>query len=240
MICMDQDVRLDFVNSQQTTLRDAELVSAALAGSSDAFSELQRLYSRRLFRTIFRITRNPEDTEDVLQDTFLQAYLALRNFEGRSSVYCWLTRIAINSALMLLRKRRNRPEVCFGLPSEPENEVAHLEPKDPCLNPEQACDQRQRCANIYRSIERLQESLREPLQTRMIHGTSLEEIARTLDITQAAVKSRLYRARTRLDATRATTRRTESRQRVSSRSQAKTPASRIENSHARTAMGYCE
>jgi RNA polymerase sigma-70 factor (ECF subfamily) len=202
MSYVDRGVYRDFLNKQQSALPDAELVAAALNGSSDAFAELEGLYSQRLYNTIFRITRNREDAEDVLQDTFLHAYLALRSFEGRSSVYSWLTRIAINSALMLLRKRRNHPELCFGLSSEPENYVAHLESQDPCLNPEQVCDQRQRCANIYRAIGRLHVNLREPLQTRMTAGSSLEEMAKKMNITEAAVKSRLFRARTRLNATR--------------------------------------
>jgi RNA polymerase sigma-70 factor, ECF subfamily len=202
MTCMNQDVHSDFADKRQVALRDVELVSNASAGSTDAFAELQRLYSRQLYSTILRITRNREDAEDALQDTFLRAFLALRHFEGRSSVYSWLTRIAINSALMLLRKRRHRPEVCFDLGSEAENEVVHFEPKDPCLNPEQVCDQQQRCANIHRAIEQLQSSLRTPLQTRMMHGTSLEEIARGMDITATAVKSRLNRARKRITATR--------------------------------------
>jgi len=195
---MNQNVQLDFDNKAETALRDAELISAALTGSSDAFAQLQLHYSRKLYNTILRITKNREDAEDALQDTFMRAYLALRNFEGRSSVRSWLTRIAINSALILLRKRRNHPEVCFDLGSEPEKDVTHLEPKDPYPNPEQVCDQRQRCANIRRAIGRLQAKLREPLQTRMTHGSSLQELARTLDITEAAVKSRLYRARMRL------------------------------------------
>lgn len=203
MNCIDQDTSLDFTNKPQSAPRDVELVSSVLAGSPDAFAELQRLYSRQLYSTIFAITRNREDAEDALQDTFLRAYLALHSFERRSSVYSWLTRIAINSALMLLRKRRNHPEVCFDLSSEPENGLPHFELRDPSPNPEQICDQRQRCANIHRAIQRLQSSLREPLQTRMTHGSSLEEIARTLDISEAAVKARLYRARMRLSETRA-------------------------------------
>jgi RNA polymerase sigma-70 factor, ECF subfamily len=199
---MDQDVHVDYGNEQQTALQNAALISGASTESSDAFAELQRLYSRQLYSTILRITRNREDAEDALQDTFLRAFLALQHFEGRSSVYSWLTRIAINSALMLLRKRRHRPEVCFDLGSEAENDVVRFEPKDPSLNPEQVCDQRQRCANIHRAIERLHANLREPLQTRMTHGSSLEEIARGMDITATAVKSRLNRARKRLNATR--------------------------------------
>ncbi len=202
MNCVDQSVYPNFSNKREGALLDGELIAAALTGSSDAFAALEGLYSRRLYSTIFRITRNREDAEDVLQDTFLHAYLALRSFEGRSSVYSWLTRIAINSALMLLRKRRNHDEVCFGLFGEPENDVPHLELLDPCLSPEQICDQRQRCADIHRAIGRLDVNLREPLQVRMTRGSSVEEIAASLDITEAAVKSRLFRARMRLRATR--------------------------------------
>jgi len=203
---MDQGVHLDFASKPQADLRDTELISAALTGSSDAFAELQRLYSPQLYNTIFRITRNREDTEDVLQETLLRAYVALENFEGRSSVYSWLTRIAINTALMLLRKRRNHHETTFDVTGEPENGVARLDPEDPRLNPEQICDQKQRCLNLQRQIERLQTNLREPLQTRMTHGSSLEEIAKDLEITEAAVKARLYRARAKLNAARTSAR----------------------------------
>ena len=92
-----------------TVARD-NVVSAAQKGRPTTFAELYAIYSRRLYRTIIAITRNPADAEDALQVTFLRAYLALDTFEGRSSVYSWLLRIAINSALMILRKRRARPE----------------------------------------------------------------------------------------------------------------------------------
>jgi RNA polymerase sigma-70 factor, ECF subfamily len=69
--------------------RDMELVSAARSGSSDAFEELQNLYSRRLYRRIFSMTKNREDAEDALQDTFLRAYVALKSFEGRSQFASW-------------------------------------------------------------------------------------------------------------------------------------------------------
>ena len=90
--------------------REVEMMIAPGTGSTTAFNELQKVYSSRLFKTILRITKNWEDAEDALQDTFLRAYLALHGFEGRSSVYSCLTRIAINSALMVLRRRRSRPE----------------------------------------------------------------------------------------------------------------------------------
>jgi len=176
------------------------LASAALAGCADAFGELQQLYSRRLYNTILRIIRNREDAEDLLQETFLRAYLALHTFEGKSSFYSWLTRIGINSAFMLLRKRRARPEILTSSSNRSEDEIFHLEMKDPSLNPEQVLDQRQRCANIERAIQGLGSSLRVPLETRMVHESSLGEIAETLDISLASVKSRLFRARVRLSA----------------------------------------
>lgn len=202
MNCKEQEIPLHLSSKEHAAMRDAQLVSDALAGSPDAFAELQRLYSRHLYSTLFRITRNREDAEDALQDTLLRAYLALGKFEGRSSIYSWLTRIAINSALMILRKRRARPEVAFDAPGEPDNDILHFELKDPALNPEQIYDQRQRCVSLQRGVKQLESTLRGPLHARMAHGSSLEEIARGLDISQAAVKSRLSRARAQLSARR--------------------------------------
>lgn len=193
---------LHLTDKEHAAVRDSQLVSDARAGSSDAFAELQRLYSRHLYSTLFRITRNREDAEDALQDTLLRAYLALGRFEGRSSLYSWLTRIAINSALMILRKRRTHPEVPFDVPGEPENDILQFELKDPAPNPEQIYDQRQRCVNIQREVKKLQTQLRGPIHARMAQGSSLKEIARALDISQAAVKSRLSRARAQLSAGR--------------------------------------
>ena len=235
---MEQCVLQDSANNNHPAGRDAELISSALSGSSDAFAELQRLYSRPLYRMVLRITRSPEDTEDVLQDTFLQAYLALRSFEGRSGVYYWFRRIAINSSLMLLRKRRNHPEVFFGHQIESENDGTFFEPKDPRLNPEQICDQHQRCKTIQQAIDQLQPKLREPLRTRMIHGTPLDEIARTLDITEAAVKSRLFRARARLSSARTVQREAGERPRSSMHARCEHSISRTDNGCAATRAAY--
>src|SRR5579871_2039234 len=82
------------------------LVAAALDGDYRAFSALCDLHSAHLLRTIYRITRNREDAEDALQDTLMRAFLHMRSFDGRAQFVTWMTRIAINSALMILRKRR--------------------------------------------------------------------------------------------------------------------------------------
>jgi RNA polymerase sigma-70 factor, ECF subfamily len=183
--------------------RDAELVSAAKAGSANAFTELQSHYSRRLYRTIYAITKNREDAEDALQDTFLRAFVAIRNFEGRSSIYSWMTRIAINSALMTLRKRHSRPEICLQLHSEAGEDQPPFELRDSTPDPEQRFDQHQRCVHMLSTIQRLDPKLRSAVLSRIKHDGSIKDIACALHITEAALKTRLYRARRRLAGTRA-------------------------------------
>jgi RNA polymerase sigma-70 factor (ECF subfamily) len=178
--------------------RDARLVGAAQAGSSAAFAELQRLYSGPLYRTILKITRNKEDAEDALQDSFMRAFLSLCRFEGRSSFYSWLTRIGINSALIILRRRRSRAEVSFELYSDAPGESAEFEVRESSLDPEQICDQHQRRSQLFRAIQKLEPGLRAVVQLQITGDRSLEEIAGILKITEAAVKARLYRARQRL------------------------------------------
>jgi len=117
--------------------RDLERVAGAKGGSDASFEELQSRYLRRLYRRIQSITRNHEDAEGALQETFLHAYLALDSFEGRSQFASWLTRIAINSALMVLRRRRSRPEVPFEPLPHPGEPSQTVDARDTALNPEQ-------------------------------------------------------------------------------------------------------
>lgn len=177
---------------------DLELVAAAKAGSNAAFEQLQSRYSRRLYRKIQSITRNHQDTEDALQDTFLRAYVALESFEGRSQFATWLTRIAINSALMLVRRRRNRAEVSFEPTLESGELVPMIERRDTALNPEQLYDLRQRSEYALRAIGRLDFKLRTPMAIWVERDCSIKEVAQTLDLSLAAVKARLHRARKRL------------------------------------------
>ncbi len=90
------------------------LVAAAKQGQAEAFATLCQPYAQRLIRNAHRITRNHEDAEDALQDAFLSAFIHIQNFDGRSSFSTWLTRIAINSALMTLRKKRSSRETSIG------------------------------------------------------------------------------------------------------------------------------
>lgn len=198
MNCPGQDAQLLSNSERQDMPLNEQLVAAARAGSSIAFEELRSLYSRRIYKTILAITKNREDAEDALQDTFLRAYMALNSFEGRSAFYSWLTRIAINSALMIRRKRRACPEVPFVGSSEIGNEVPQFEVRDLSPNPEQICDERQQRVRLLSAIRKLKPSLRAVLEIQMMQSSSVREIAQALDISEAAVKSRLYRARARL------------------------------------------
>jgi|HubBroStandDraft_2_1064218.scaffolds.fasta_scaffold242334_1 RNA polymerase sigma-70 factor (ECF subfamily) len=177
-----------------------DIVSAAQAGSPEAFQKLHALYSRRLYRTIVAITKNPQDAEDALQDTFLRAYLAIQTFAGRSNIYSWLTRIAINSALMILRKQRALAEVLFDPQPDPRLETRSFEVRDSAPNPEEAYHLDQHRLKTLHAIRRLNPHLRAPIRMQLMHGWSLRDISRALNISEAAVKARLYRARKRLSA----------------------------------------
>jgi RNA polymerase sigma-70 factor, ECF subfamily len=185
----------DFSNKQALEVRALDIVAAARAGSTAAFDDLQRLYSAQLFKVILRITKHREDAEDALQDTFLRAFLALDQFQARSSVHSWLTRIAINSALMILRRQRTRREAIPPSSFKPEDPYAQLDIKDTAPNPEQACEIRELNDELLNAIQKLKPPLRWPIEIQLKSELSMKELADVLEISEAAVKSRLHRAR---------------------------------------------
>jgi RNA polymerase sigma-70 factor, ECF subfamily len=196
--------RTAFFNPDTTdraTVAADDVVSTVLPSPAE-FQKLYALYSRRLYATILAITKHPQDAEDVLQDTFLRAYRAIQTFEGRSNIYSWLTRIAINSALMVLRRQHVRAEVLFDPSPDPHLETLCFDVRDSAPNPEEVCDLNQRHVKALRAIRRLHTSLRAPIQMRLIEGSSTKEISHALNISESAVKSRLYRAHLLLSATR--------------------------------------
>jgi RNA polymerase sigma-70 factor, ECF subfamily len=198
MVFADKEVAIDAASRDIESLQTRELVAAARSGSSAAFAELREIYARRVYQKLFNITKNREDAEDALQDTFLRAYMALHTFEERSSFYTWVTRIAINSALMILRRRRICPEVSFDSPGEREEGVSGFVLKDSGPSPELICVHRQTYACMLRSIGKLQPPLRQVVEMQMMDNYSIRDIAQALEISEAAVKSRLSRARARL------------------------------------------
>jgi len=176
-------------------ISEAALVSMAKLGDSDAFVELSKLHSNRLLRTIYQITRNWQDAEDALQDATLRAFSHLKDFEGKSTFSTWLTRIAINSALMMLRKKRVCQEIPFEGIDDSGNNYERWEAKSPAEDPESQLARKEREELLKDAILRLPQVLREVVELRQARGYSTREIAQALGISVPAVKSRLSRAR---------------------------------------------
>jgi RNA polymerase sigma-70 factor (ECF subfamily) len=198
MIAANERNAVDFASYESEAAQCKNLVAAARSGSTAAFTQLREIHAQRVYRKLLTMTKNREDAEDALQDTFLQAYKALHTFEERSSFYTWVTRIAINSALMILRRRRARAEVSYDGPSETEETTTGFEFRDSGPSPEHICVHRQSYACILRSMWNLQPRLRQVIEMQMVGSYSIREIAQALGISESAVKSRLARARARL------------------------------------------
>jgi RNA polymerase sigma factor (sigma-70 family) len=176
---------------------DMYLVAAAKDGDHQAYTELCCRHSQRIFRTVLRITGNTADAEDTLQEALLKAYVHIRGFEGRSAFSSWLTRIAINSALMLSRKTRSRPVCSFE--SGPDADDFKLpESMESSHNPEESCIQNALENELTEAIRSLSPNLRVVMQIRYREDASLAQIAKKLGISEAAVKSRLLRARSHM------------------------------------------
>ena len=198
MIAANETIAMEVASYENEASYSKSLVAAARSGSTAAFTQLREIYAQRVYRKLLTMTKNREDAEDALQDTFLQAYMALHSFEERSSFYTWVTRIAINSALMILRRRRTRPEVSFESLSEREEAISGFGFRDTDPSPEYICVHRQSYACMLRSIFSLQPRLRQVIEMQMVGSYSIREIAQSLEISESAVKSRLARARARL------------------------------------------
>ncbi len=174
------------------------LVQAAKAGDIGAFEELVRRYDRNVFRIAQHITQNREDAEDVVQDAFLKAYGNLAQFQGQSKFYTWLVRIAVNEALMKLRRRRPERTVSLDQDLETEEDTIPREVADWSPNPEQQYSQAELREILTRTIQGLPAGFRMVFVLRDVEGLSTEETAEALDLSIPAVKSRLLRARLQL------------------------------------------
>jgi RNA polymerase sigma-70 factor (ECF subfamily) len=178
---------------------DALLVAASKGGDHQAYAELCRRHSQQILRTILRITRDLADAEDTLQETLLKAYVHIGTFEGRSAFSSWLTRIAINSALMLSRKKRSH--FAYSLEDGVDGDDMKLpEPTVTAHDPEESCLLNAFENECARAVRHLPPTLRVVVQTRYREDASVAQIADKLGISEAAVKSRLLRARSQIRA----------------------------------------
>ena len=184
-----------------TIVRDDEgaLVSAAKGGDTSAFEELVNRYERKIFRLGMNITQNKEDAEDVMQDAFMKSYLNLDRFKGDSRFYTWLVRIAVNEALMKLRKRRpSQVSLDEPLAGADGDDSVFREIEDWGPSPEKKFAQTELNEILNGVIGELDPIFRVAFLLRDEEGLSTEETAQILGISEAAVKSRLLRARLKL------------------------------------------
>jgi len=176
---------------------DAALVAQAQGGDAAAFTELVRRHDKKIFRLARHITESDEDAEDVLQESFLKAYSHLGGFEGGSKFYTWLVRIAVNESLMKLRKRKSDKFVSLDEPveTEEENIVREIAVWN---SPETKYSQKELRGILDDAVTGLSPIYRAVFVLRDIEELSIEETAAILDLSVAAVKTRLLRARLQL------------------------------------------
>ena len=177
---------------------ETELVAAARKGDTEAFTTLAKQYDRNIYRLAINITRNKEDAEDVLQEAFLKAYTKLDKFQGNSRFYTWLVRIAVNEALMKLRKRKSDRTVSMDEPVDTDEDPVVREHADWGDNPEQQFAKTELQEILTKAIHTLEPAYRTVFVLRDVEQLSTEEAAEALGLSIPAVKSRLLRARLKL------------------------------------------
>jgi RNA polymerase sigma-70 factor (ECF subfamily) len=182
----------------EPVIDESVLVDAARNGDVGAFEQLVRRYDRNVFRIAQHITQNREDAEDVVQDAFLKAFQNLGQFQGQSKFYTWLVRIAVNEALMRLRRRRPERMVSLDEDVKTEEDSMPREVADWSPNPEQLYSQAELKDILGKTIQGLPPGFRTVFVLRDVEGLSTEETAEALSLSIPAVKSRLLRARLQL------------------------------------------
>lgn len=175
------------------------LLEALKKGDRESFAKLVELTSPQIYRVALQILGNEQDAEDVLQETYLKAMKAISGFEGRSSLSTWLHRIAVNEALMIVRKRR--PGIISVEDNDPfdsEEESEGMEIVDFCCLPEGELLTSESRRFLDDAIQRLPANLRTVFVLRDLEGFSIQETSESLKISENNVKTRLLRARLRL------------------------------------------
>ncbi|HKE25517.1 MAG TPA: sigma-70 family RNA polymerase sigma factor [Bryobacteraceae bacterium] len=184
--------------SSQAGTDESVLLSQAREGDTRAFGELVRRYEGKIFRLAQHITQNREDAEDVLQETFLKAYEHLDQFQGQSKFYTWVVRIAVNQALMKLRRRKTDKSVSLDETIDTGEDTIVREIAAWDEDPEQRFSREELGELLDSAIQSLEPPYRSVFVLRDMEELSTEETAEALDLSVPAVKSRLLRARLQL------------------------------------------
>src|SRR6266436_3241752 len=174
---------------------EEQLIAAAKSGRRAAFGELCERHMKQVSYVTRRITRNREDAEDAAQECFLNAFVHLKDFDGRSQFATWLTRIAINAALMKLRKNCRAQEVALDEPNASSEPVAQREFRDDAPDPEESCSLRERRRIVKSAISALRPRARNVVELFHLQEHSIRETAQILGISTGAAKARMFHAK---------------------------------------------
>ena len=177
---------------------EEQLIAAAKTGRRAPFGELFQRHMKQVSYVTRRIIRNREDAEDAAQECLLSAFVHLKDFDGRSQFATWLTRIAINAALMKLRKNRRAQEVPIDEPNPSSEPVVQREFRDGAPDPEESCSLRERKRIVVSAISGLRPRARNVVELIHLQGHSIRETAQILGISTAAVKTRMFHAKIKL------------------------------------------
>lgn len=176
-------------------MNEANLVATAKSGKTTAFGLLYGAHREKLFRIVLRITRNYQDAEDAMQDSFLRAFTHFESFDGRSAFTTWLTRIGINSALMILRKKRSLHE--SSVPDSTLTDVMEAIP-DISPDPEELYEYLERNRILESAITELSQKTRGAVELHFLQERSVPEVARQLGVSLTVAKARVFHAKTAL------------------------------------------
>ena len=193
-----KSIGLHMAVSSLAGIDESALVTQAREGDTTAFGELVRRYEGKIFRLAQHVTQNREDAEDVLQETFMKAYEHLEQFKGDSKFYTWIVRIAVNQALMKLRRRKTDKSVSLDETIDTGEDTVVREIAAWGENPEQQLSREELGGILDSAIESLEPLYRSVFVLRDIEELSTEETAEALGLSVPAVKSRLLRARLQL------------------------------------------
>jgi RNA polymerase sigma-70 factor (ECF subfamily) len=187
------------IDPAETQASEAALVMRALARDAVALAEIMRRNNRRLYRAAWGILRDEQEAEDAVQDCYLKAFAALPGFRGEAALSTWLTRIAINEALMRRRKRQAQAaSVGNVIPLRPDEKPAAEVADDPALSPEAIAMRAQLRPYLEDAVADLPEDQRAVFVLRALEELSVEETAQVLDLNPQTVRTRFLRARRKL------------------------------------------
>lgn len=173
---------------------DFDLIEDFRQGREEAFEELLGRYSTKVHSLASRLTRNPEDAEEVLQDVFVTVYRKIAGFEGKSSFSSWLYRVTVNAAFMKLRKRRQDPALQLeDVLLQNQNVSALNSPESAYVDAESM--RHEMLEALEQAIQKLPDDYRPVFILRDVDGLTSREVGKILDLTVPAVKSRLHRSR---------------------------------------------